>query len=83
MQPEKCLLCKEVCYLGHVITQEGVKPDPKKGGSCSKISSTQKCEKYQEISRTCWILSQIHSRFFHDRKAIILSVKKERFIQVD
>lgn len=31
LQPEKCIfLRKEVNYLGHVITQEGVKPDPKK-----------------------------------------------------
>lgn len=31
LQPEKCLfLRKEVTYLGHVITKDGVKPDPQK-----------------------------------------------------
>ena len=31
LQPDKCrFLCKEIGYLGHVISQEGVKPDPKK-----------------------------------------------------
>ena len=31
LQPEKCFfLRKEVCYLGHTITRDGVKPDPKK-----------------------------------------------------
>lgn len=31
LEPSKCLfLLKEVTYLGHVITQGGVKPDPKK-----------------------------------------------------
>ena len=31
LQPEKCLfLRKEVTYLGHVISEKGVKPDPKK-----------------------------------------------------
>ena len=31
LQPEKCYFLKrEIAYLGHVITQEGVKPDPKK-----------------------------------------------------
>ena len=31
LQPEKCsFLRKEVAYLGHVISQDGVKPDPKK-----------------------------------------------------
>ena len=38
LQPEKCLfLRKEVCYLGHVITQEGVKPDPKKVEAIQKF----------------------------------------------
>lgn len=31
LQPDKCeFLRKEVCYLGHVITPEGVKPNPEK-----------------------------------------------------
>ena len=31
LQPEKCeLLCKEVSYLGHQITEAGVRPDPQK-----------------------------------------------------
>jgi hypothetical protein len=31
LQPEKCeFLRKEVNYLGHVITKDGVKPDPSK-----------------------------------------------------
>lgn len=31
LQPEKCEFLKlEVAYLGHVITKEGVRPDPKK-----------------------------------------------------
>jgi transposase InsO family protein len=31
LQPEKCrFLRKEVCYLGHQITEEGVRPDPQK-----------------------------------------------------
>ena len=31
LQPEKChFLKKEIVYLGHIITQEGVKPDPRK-----------------------------------------------------
>ena len=29
LQPDKCLR-REIAYLGHIITQEGVKPDPKK-----------------------------------------------------
>lgn len=31
LQPEKCsFLRREISYLGHIITQDGVKPDPKK-----------------------------------------------------
>lgn len=31
LQPEKCrFLRREICYLGHIITSEGVKPDPQK-----------------------------------------------------
>ena len=31
LQPEKCkFLFKEIAYLGHIITDKGVKPDPKK-----------------------------------------------------
>ena len=30
-EPEKCeFLKKEVCYLGHIISEHGIKPDPKK-----------------------------------------------------
>ena len=31
LQPDKCLfLRKEVAYLGHIISEEGVRPDPRK-----------------------------------------------------
>jgi hypothetical protein len=32
IEPDKCeLLTTELSYLGHVVTSEGVKPDPLKG----------------------------------------------------
>ena len=38
LQPEKCYFLKrEIAYLGHVITQEGVKSDPKKNFLFQKI----------------------------------------------
>lgn len=38
LQPEKCLfLRKEVAYLGHIISEEGVKPDPKKTQAVSEF----------------------------------------------
>ena len=41
LQPDKCrFLCKEIGYLGHVISKEGVKPDPKKVQKVAKILSS-------------------------------------------
>ena len=38
LQPEKCkFLSKEIIYLRHIITQEGVKPDPKKLDAVNKF----------------------------------------------
>ena len=38
LQPEKCrFLCKEIGYLGHVITEKGVKPDSKKVEAVEKF----------------------------------------------
>ena len=38
LQPDKCrFLCKEIGYLGHVISEEGVKPDPGKIEAVSKF----------------------------------------------
>ena len=38
LQPDKCrFLCKEIGYLGHVISEDGVKPDPNKIEAVSKF----------------------------------------------
>ena len=38
LQPEKCrFLCKEIVYLGHAISENGVKPDPKKVEAVAKF----------------------------------------------
>lgn len=40
LQPEKCeFLRKEVSYLGHQITEAGVKPDPTKVGAIERFST--------------------------------------------
>lgn len=45
IQPDKCeFLRKEVAYLGHLITEDGVKPNPSKV-ACIKNFPTPKCAK--------------------------------------
>jgi len=36
----KCFVCKpELHYLGHVVSEEGIKPDPKKISAITKIKT--------------------------------------------
>lgn len=38
LEPDKCkFLCKEIGYLGHIISKDGVRPDPKKLEAVSKF----------------------------------------------
>jgi Reverse transcriptase (RNA-dependent DNA polymerase). len=38
LQPDKCrFLCKEIGYLGHLISEEGIKPDPRKIAAVSQF----------------------------------------------
>ena len=38
LEPEKCeFLKREVCYLGHIISEYGIKPDPKKVEAVGKF----------------------------------------------
>lgn len=44
LQPDKCeFLRKEVIFLGHSITENGVKPNPGKNQSRKRIPNTKKC----------------------------------------
>ena len=48
IKPRKCYAFhKSVNYFGHIVTSEGVKTDPKKGYSCSKLDPSSK---YQATS---------------------------------
>jgi hypothetical protein len=45
LQPGKCeFLRKEVCYLGHIIAEEGVRPDPRKVKSVEEIPAPENAE---------------------------------------
>ena len=47
IKPEKCSLLKEeVCYLGHIVSKDGIAADPEKLQKCS-IGS------FQDLPRKC------------------------------
>lgn len=51
LQPDKCqFLRKEVAYLGHVISEEGVKPDPQ------KLKAAQEFPRPKNIKEICQFL---------------------------
>ena len=51
LQPEKCrFLQREISYLGHIITKEGVKPDPEKIREVRQFPVPKTKKKYKAIS---------------------------------
>lgn len=56
LQPEKChFLRKEIIYLGHLITDKGIKPDPSKTAVIDKYP-IPKHQRHKKLLRSSWIL---------------------------
>ena len=67
LQPDKCrFLCKEIGYLGHVISEVGVKPDPKKIEAVSKFP----CPKGRKNVKQFLGLAGYYRRFIPDFASI-------------
>ena len=50
LEPEKCeFLKREVCYLGHIIGEYGIQPDPKKIEAVGKFSTTKHVKNIREF----------------------------------
>ena len=50
LEPEKCeFLKKEVCYLGHIISEHGIKPDPKKVEAVKKFLMLKNVKNIREF----------------------------------
>ncbi|VDI73302.1 Hypothetical predicted protein [Mytilus galloprovincialis] len=46
LKPSKCqFACKEVQYLGHIITKEGIAVDPEKTASVHSFAAPKKCQR--------------------------------------
>ena len=67
LQPPKCVLCrKEVTFLGHIVSEQGIATDPAK---TEILAYPNKPTGGATVSRTGELLSPVHSRFRHNCKA--------------
>ena len=50
LEPEKCEFLKRgVCYLGHIISEYGIKPDPKKVEGVGKFPTPKHAKNIREF----------------------------------
>jgi hypothetical protein len=73
LQPEKCqFLRKEVNYLGHQITEAGLKPDPQK---VAAVSIYQTLTSVRELKTFCGMISY-YRRFIPKCSRIAFPIHK-------
>ena len=61
--------CKEVTYIGHKLTQEGIKPDDAKIRTISEMPAPSDKKGVAEISWNCELLTKVHYQFFNSHWA--------------
>ena len=67
LQSEKCeFLRKEVSYLGHQITEAGVRPDPQKVAAIRAIPYTHQSETAESLLRYDQLLPTVHPKLQQD-----------------
>lgn len=81
LQPEKCMfLRKEVTYLGHVITPDGVKPDPKKVEAVRKFPRPRSYKNIQQFLGLAGYYRRFIGNFSTIAKPLTFLLKKgEKF----
>ena len=61
LQPDKCeFLRPELEYLGHVITKDGFKSNPKKLEAVMNFKRHSNVTEVKSFFRTCRLLSEVH-----------------------
>jgi len=81
LQPNKCeFLRKEVTYLGHIITEDGIRPDPNKLHAVEKFPVPRKIKDVQSFLG----LAGYYRKFIEDFSKIAkpltkLTKKSEKF----
>lgn len=81
LQPEKCIfLRKEITYLGHVISQEGVKPEPNKIISLKNYPKPRNVKEIQQFLGFCGYYRKFIKNFSVIANPLVkLTKKKEEF----
>jgi len=75
LQPDKCeFLRKEKIYLGHIITEDGIRLDPKKLHAVEKFPM-QESKRCIVFSRTSGILPKIYRRFLKNSETLEINQK--------
>ena len=68
LNPDKCMLgLTEMPVLGHVISAEGIKPDPSKTEAIRQAPLTNKRFGNKVIFRYVWLFSKIYSQLRRNR----------------
>ena len=63
LNKEKCVLgLKQIEILGHVISGEGIKPDPKKVEAINKAPRPENVTLLRSFLGTCGFFIQVHSK---------------------
>jgi hypothetical protein len=57
----------EIVYLGHLINEHGIRPDPKKGRSHPQHQRANKCNRSSQFYWSVFILQKIHSAIQQNR----------------
>ena len=84
INPRKCIFAvKKVTFSGHVLSQDGLAPDPKKDFNYQQHVITIKPQRIEVISRHAQFLSLFHERFLNYSSTSTLSHKKGCTISMD
>ena len=62
LKKEKCLFFKELHYWGHVLTTNGIKPQPEKIKAISEMKPPKNPERCETIFGNSWLLQEIHKK---------------------
>lgn len=68
LKPEKCHFgYEELKFLGHVVSCEGISPDPEKNASCCGLPNAYEQTRGSALFGTLRVLPSLRAEFFKDR----------------